>query len=317
MTAWFSPYTLVPRAELNARSGSRPRNGALLRIGSGFADLHPWPELGDLPLEAHLASIAAGRPTSLARRSLDCAAADGQARELGVSLFEGLPIPPSHYPAGAGELPDFRFLERAGFDRVKMKAGADAGADLARLTAAAPSLLGTPIRLRIDFNSSLTLAELGEMLAAMTPQLLARIDFLEDPVPPEAATWNEIRRRWGVRLAADREKLDPSSWDIAVIKPAWEPAGAAASALEMGKPLVFTSAMDHPIGQLWAAWNAAVAQKDHPGRVLACGLLSHGVYEANEFSDRLEAEGAVLLPPDRTGLGFDDLLEALEWKRLT
>ncbi len=317
MTVRVSRYALTPRSRPNARSTASPREGALLRIGSGFADLHPWPELGDLPLEAHLASIAAGRPTRLATRSLACAAADGQARELGVSLFEGLPIPPSHYPIGIGEIPEFIFLERAGFDRAKMKAGSDAAAEADRLAEATPSLLKTGIRLRIDFNGSLSQSEIGDMLERLPRALIERIEFLEDPVPADSAAWNAIRQRWRVKIAADREKPDSDCWDIAVIKPAWEPDETVEIAIDRGKPLVFTSAMDHPVGQLWAAWNAAVAQKDHPGRVLACGLLSHGAYEQNEFSECLATDGAILLPPEGHGLGFDELLEGLDWARLT
>ncbi len=316
MTTWISRYTLEPRAALNALTGARPREGALVRAGSGFGDLHPWPELGDLPLDAHLESIAAGRPTPLARRTLDCAAADGEAREGGVSIFHGLQIPPSHYAAGAGELPEFRFLERAGFDCVKVKAGPDAAAEIERLNDAAPSLLGTKLRLRLDFNASITLGELAEIFAGMTAGLAERIEFLEDPVPPDPAAWTEIRKRWHVLIAADREKPDPACWDVAVIKPAWEPDETVQEAIELGKRLVITSAMDHPLGQAWAAWNAAIAEKDYPGRLLACGLLSHTAFEANAFSEQLATDGAVLLPPEGHGLGFDDLLEGLEWKRL-
>lgn len=317
MTVRVSRYALTPRTRPNARSTAAPREGALLRIGSGFADLHPWPELGDLTLDAHLQSIASGRPTALARRSLDCAAADGRARELGISLFEGLPIPPSHYPATLGQLPDFALLESAGFDRVKMKGGADAAAEVERLRSVAPQLLASRIRLRIDFNAALGFAELAEVLDGIPRRLVDRIDFLEDPVPADPAAWSEIRRRWGVRIAADREKPDPACWNVAVIKPAADPDEAVDRALALDKPLVFTSAMDHPVGQLWAAWNAAVAQKDHPGRVLACGLLTHDMYERNAFAERLATRGPLLLAPPGTGLGFDDLLERVDWKRLT
>jgi len=34
------------------------------------------------------------------------------------------------------------------------------------------------------------------------------------------------------------------------------------------------------------------------------------------FIERIEADGARLLPPRGTGIGFDDLLERLPWKSL-
>lgn len=317
MSAFVARYTLAPRARLNARSSAAPREGALVRVGSGVGDLHPWPELGDRPLEAHLASIASGRPTSLAQRTLDCAAADGEARERGISLFDGLSIPPSHYSALGDEIPDFALLESAGFTLVKMKAGPDRHAEIARLRAVLFPLLKTSMRLRVDFNYSIEASEVAEILESAPARLLERIDFLEDPVPPDPETWIEIRKRWNVKLAADREKPDADCWDVAVIKPAWESDDDVSRAIGRGKPLVFTSAMDHPVGQLWAAWNAAVTAKDHPASVLPCGLLSHDVFDGNPFSERLATRDAVLVPPGGTGLGFDDLLERLDWTRLT
>ncbi|HVR42154.1 MAG TPA: enolase C-terminal domain-like protein [Thermoanaerobaculia bacterium] len=318
MKAWISRYELVPRRDLSARASSAPRRGALLRFRDGYADLHPWRELGDDPLEEHLDSIVAETPTSLARRSLDCALIDGEARTAGYSLFEGHTVPPSHYPLGALEKDlDFELLRAAGFDRAKLKAGRQPVVESSRLAAATPSIVASGIRIRIDFNSALGVADLDAFLESLPPRLIDHLDFLEDPVPADPNAWKEIRSRWGVRIAADREKPATDSWDVAVIKPAYEGDRTIALCIDAGKPLVFTSALDHPLGQLWAAWNAAVALRDHPGRVLACGLLTHDAYERNAFSDLLSSIGPVLIPPRGAGLGFGDLLEALPWKRLS
>ena len=76
------------------------------------------------------------------------------------------------------------------------------------------------------------------------------------------------------------------------------------------KPIVITSYMDHPMGQFGAAYFAAL----HPAP--RCGLFTHVLYEKNEFSERIVSDGARLLAPEGTGIGFDDLLEHLPWKRL-
>ena len=69
--------------------------------------------------------------------------------------------------------------------------------------------------------------------------------------------------------------------------------------------------MDHPVGQFFAAYVAATH------RVSArCGLFTHALYEPDAFIERIRAEGAQLLPPDGTGIGFDDLLEDLPWTRI-
>ncbi|PYQ33811.1 MAG: hypothetical protein DMF57_08030, partial [Acidobacteria bacterium] len=109
---WYSEYDLQPRRALSALAAPGPRRGALIRIGGGFADIHPWPEFGDAPLDAQIATLARGQTTPLTRRSLEMAALDAQARDRGVSLFEGVSIPESHWP---GDDPP------PGFDTVKLK----------------------------------------------------------------------------------------------------------------------------------------------------------------------------------------------------
>ena len=92
---WFWEYSLSPT-----------RRGALVRVGNGFADVHPWPELGDAPLERQLTMLARGETTALTRRSLELARIDSDARARSVSLFAGLTIPLSHWP-GADPPPEF------------------------------------------------------------------------------------------------------------------------------------------------------------------------------------------------------------------
>jgi O-succinylbenzoate synthase len=71
-------------------------------------------------------------------------------------------------------------------------------------------------------------------------------------------------------------------------------------------PIIITSYMDHPIGQLHAAY---VAAKHAPEAT--CGLVTHVLYENDAFIERMAVKDARLVPPD-----FTDLLEALPWKRL-
>jgi O-succinylbenzoate synthase len=92
-------YTLRMRSGVAREGAPCIREGALLRNDDGFADVHPWPELGDAPLDEQLALLADGQITPLTRASLQCAALDRNARRRGVSLFEGLTIPPVIGPA--------------------------------------------------------------------------------------------------------------------------------------------------------------------------------------------------------------------------
>lgn len=274
---FVSRYTLVPRASLSALAGAEPRRGALIRVEDGVADIHPWPELGDEPLETQLALLAAGETTALTRRSLACAALDAAARNAGRSLFDGVSIPESHWPGS--EPPD-------PFRMAKIKFGAP---------------IPERVRLRIDYNMRLSADDFLALAEALPRE---RIDFIEDPCPYDAATWRRIRERTGMSLALDRG-LATDGVDFWVVKPAVQERPESDE-----RRVIVTSYMDHPVGQLHAALVAARTTTE------TCGLITHVLYEPNEFSERLRLDGARLLPPGGTGIGFDDVLERLPWKRL-
>jgi O-succinylbenzoate synthase len=269
-------YALVPRRALSPIARSGRREGALIRVGDGFADVHPWPELGDAPLDEQLALLARGETTPLTARSLLCAEIDGAARVAGRSLFEGLTIPPSHWP---GDDPP------PGFDTVKLKSA---------------DRLPDNVRLRIDFNSRLRPEEFIFIAEALPRE---RVDFVEDPCPSDGGTWSALRETTGLRLALDRGVAEEGV-DVLIVKP------AIAEVPRDGREIVITSYMDHPIGQFFAAY---VAATHHVG---TCGLFTHVLYESNDFIDAIRADAARLLPPPGTGIGFDRLLEALPWTRL-
>jgi o-succinylbenzoate synthase len=268
----------VHRYVLRLRRGGS-REGALLRVEDGFADVHPWPELGDAPLDEQLALLARGETTPLTRASLRLAALDADARRRGVSLFAGLTIPLSHWPGN--EPPD-------GFDTVKTK-----------------GVMETPehVRIRIDFNARLTAAQFARIAATLPHE---RIDFIEDPCPYEERTWNDLREKTGLRLAFDlpptANRQPPTAYDVLVHKPALQ------TDWPRHNDVVVTSYMDHPVGQFGAAYVAATHETN-----ARCGLMTHVLYEPDAFIERVQRDGARLLPPRGTGIGFDDLLEKLPW----
>jgi len=248
------------------------REGALLRADDGFADIHPWPELGDAPLDEQLALLARGETTPLTRASLRLAALDADARRRGVSLFDGLTIPLSHWP---GNDPP------PGFDTIKTKGVVD---------------FPPHVRIRIDFNARLTPDEFLRIAGTLPHE---RIDFIEDPCPYDEPTWRELRDRTGLRLALDRFE---GNADVLVHKPALR------TDWPRHNDVVVTSYMDHPVGQFGATYVAATHATN-----ARCGLFTHVLYEPDAFLERVESDGARLLPPRGTGIGFDDLLERLPW----
>jgi O-succinylbenzoate synthase len=286
---WISRYELIPKARLNYRAAATPRRGALLRVGSGFADLHPWPELGDLELDEQLELLRAGQPTTQTRASLGMAEIDGRARERGVSAFEGLEIPPSHWPAAAGAMPP-------GFDTVKIKCGPST-----RRIDLEPHSAQT---LRLDFNETLDSIDAD----ALNQLSGLRIDFLEDPLPYRPEAWRALKERFGLRLAIDRQ-VAVEGVDVLVYKPAL----SGVELPEFPREIVVTSYMDHPVGQMGAAYVAAAHRDRLSPR---CGLFTHPLFEADPFLDAIRSKGSTILAPEGTGIGFDEQLERLNWTRL-
>ena len=286
----------------NALSTRHALEGFLSRSGDGFGCVHPWPELGDPDVAELLAMLRDGKRQRLLDRALACAAADGAARRMGLSVFDAvegagspLYIPRSHATI-TGDA-DFPALATAGFRMVKLKTqGADAGI-VERVRAAVEAGL----RVRIDCNGTGIAA-----LLALRPWA-ERVDFIEDPEPYDAARWREIRRALGMTLALDRlDGVDAGGYEVRVLKPALDTCGLRSL------PVVFTSYMDHPLGQMFAAWEAT----RYPGNQLEAGLLTHHLFEPDAFIEAVRTDGPQLLAAAGTGLGFDALLEKLPWERL-
>jgi O-succinylbenzoate synthase len=150
-----------------------------------------------------------------------------------------------------------------------------------------------------------------------------RLDFIEDPWVWNPQAWAELKSRFGVRLAGDRETqslgaseledaMKSGVVDLQVLKPAVQEWPGTK------RRVVFTSYLDHPLGQMSAAYVAAntVADQNISAGVEVCGLLSHRAYEANPFSELLCVKGAFLKPAGGMGLGFDELLAKLSWEKL-
>jgi len=301
----FWRYELTPKRRLSALAADGVRRGALIRVNGGVADVHPWPELGDLPLDEQLALLARGETTPLTQSSLEFASIDAAARRDGRSLFDGLTIPPSHWP-GPDPPSDFDTVKLKSIDRIPGR-----------------------VRLRIDFNATLAPDEFVRIAATLPRE---RIDFIEDPCAYDPSVWRNLRAQTGLRLALDRaasssqhrqeclchtsKTTDPmchrhsclcpvDSYDVLILKPAIEEFTCSDA------EVVVTSYMDHPIGQLCAAYTAATANITS-----TCGLITHVLFENDPFIERMRIEGTRLVPPGGMGWGFDDLLETLPWRKL-
>lgn len=312
---YYHPYSLLAHGSLNAHTSEVCRKGALIKTDSGgVACIHPWPELGDATLQEELDALRSGNPLPLGRRALDCAKIDGQHRQDGTNLFTDLIVPKSHATLPACVSPaTVRRMAQHGFTMGKMKASAHIHCTIERL-----SLLACMVpdwKWRLDFNSSIDVTEALRFWKQLPNELKELIDFIEDPCPYTHTSWLRLTEA-GMPLALDLGSNESSQPKMRtdlnvtrVVKPAREK-----TPNDETHTMIFTSVMDHPIGQLWAAYEAAIYYKekgiDHPP---LCGLATHLLFESNPFIEELGTCSPTLNLPQGTGLGFDHLLEKINW----
>lgn len=287
---FFHRYTLKFRSAPNALAKSRTHEGALVKIGGGHGCLQPWPELGDLPLDRQLSILSKGGFTGMLERLRICCKLDEAARKLQRSEFVDFAIPPSH-----------RYGE-SDSGVVKVKCGPDAAAEADRLKRVAAS------KLRIDFNATLTPESFRDFVRRLDDDTVSRIEFVEDPFDAPFTVWERVQRQVPFALASDRVPVPAA---VEIVKPTLHAMN------RRRRRIVVTSNMDHPIGQLFAAREAAAYYTAHPEQREVCGLATHLLLEPDPFVERLrcDAENRLIFPGG-TGFGYDDLLEALPWQKL-
>ena len=309
----FWRYQLRPLGALNSSFAGPLCEGALIRCNDGVGCLHPWPSLGDASIDKQLALLSRGVRTPLAQRALDCCAVDGAARREDHELFSRLSIPRSHATLAADEswialAERVNTLRAEGFDTVKMKASGDAGREAGRVNAVAPVWSG---KIRLDFNNALNPGALREFAALLSPETATAIDFIEDPFPYDATAWRALQAETGLTFALDRGSEHHRACRAFPVR-IWKPACSSQPSLHREERLVVTSNMDHAIGQVFAAYEAAKLA----GAVDICGLVTHPLFEPDPFFEQLAIDGARLAVPGGPGLGFGATLEALPWKKL-
>lgn len=315
MKIWYSEYRLSAKGAPNSRTEENVVGGILLKCsfegGIGYASLTAWPELGDAPLEEQLESLRSGRETPLSCQALTCARADAELRAQKLNAFAGLQIPESHFL-----LTDLAFEDDVvsafmqGYRVIKAKIGRDWREELYRLEKLAERF--HVLRWRLDANAKLSFAEAISFWGGASLNLRRRIEFIEDPCPYARADWQRLAERMPVALDFERNRWsaqEPLALPYLILKPEAQDIDAIVET-DGGhfEKFVVTSYMGHPLGQAWAAYRASKLSSS--GKLALCGLNSHLVYQESPFSKALfSSEG--------TGLGFDRLLEGVDWRELT
>jgi O-succinylbenzoate synthase len=334
MKIWTSNYTLTPRLEsLGGHAKSRTREGVLIRVehddkSIGYADVHPWTELGDEPLALQLQKLANFETTDLTQRSLELATIDADARKTGMSLFHDLHVPESHFLITDLKKGFQTELQRAlddGFSTLKIKVGRSLSSLIEDRTVLEHSVSTLQnFKIRFDFNSQRSHVEVQEWIQGLSPALRQAIEFIEDPCTWNLGAWASLRETANVPLALDQgseniystagAETDPIAQLLSdvIVKPAVQDPSMIEN---MALKYVVTSYLDHPIGQMGAALEAGyLAEKMKVG---VCGLLSHTSYEMNSYSEAFPSKGPTLTPRlNEAGIGFTDLLEKENWQDL-
>ncbi len=299
------------------------RVGALLKIewsdGIGYCDLHPWPEFGDAYLKEQLKVLADYQKTpmtmvlsSLQQQSLAFARLDAEARGKNQSLMNGLEIPESHYLITREEevLQDsLAEITEAGFHKIKVKVGGDplmAVINVSHIASMTEQLL------RLDVNEQWSEEEFISFAEKIPEDMKSRIEFIEDPFHSAGQSWQSISQKFNLNFAKDFCEDEGTAYKVRILKPAAEnPAQVLKSE---SANIVVTSYLDHPFGQVCAAYEAAQLKRQYGARVLDCGLLSQHIYEPNDFSQMMLSQGPKFPKIRGTGFGFDDILKNMRWQ---
>lgn len=329
----YSIYELESKFHPNSRTNYVKRAGCLLRflfkdIGFGYADCHPLEEFGDAPLKNHIALLEKKEFTNLTQRSSHFAKLDATFRKNLSSAFElenevnletldikKLSVPKNHFTAPAFlKKEDVLSRKKEGFDKFKFKFGRHIPNEINYLHDNAKFFAENEIKIRIDYNGNLdSIQTLNELIAYKDI-----IDFVEDPFfEINEQNYHSLKKiSKHLNFAMDFIQFDPTinisnSNDIfiyKIVKPARE--NYFKLKYKPAKKMIFTSSMDHPLGQMCAMYEASLSKTQEQ-----CGLITHYAFETNPYSEQLVVKNAQLLPLNDIGFGFDSLLQAEKWKR--
>lgn len=328
MKIWHSTYQLYPKNLLNSLSKQKYRKGALLHFlfengNVGYSDLCPMSEMGDRTIEQELRNISRRKWEGLAERSLYFAQKDAEARSQGQSLYPpNIKIKNHFLISGIIGFEQKRVaeLQNNGFSEFKVKMGRDLEKETESLKLFVENL-GTQSHLRLDFNAILSRERFESWFDKNQKWLRSKLEFIEDPFVYEGAAWKSVSHRYGIRLAldqcADPVSVQAEGAEVIVIKPAKQNAEEIIKHFKnSSKKFVFTHYLDFPIGQMSAFYEAQRLYPLVKDQTLACGLQLQDIYEDFTFQTAIRNDGPYVLPPEGKGLGFDSLLQTIEWKEL-
>lgn len=317
----YSPYQLNPTDQRG------PRRGALIRVtfpdGSiGYSDLHPWTEMGDVPLEQQLGYLKANHPTDLAKQTLWLAKRDAEARQVKRNLIdEEIRLKNNYLFSRQQEFSseNLNNLVRYGFSILKLKIGEDLERDLNAVKKIAST---RQFQLRLDFNMKSDLNDFENFFKKLTPSEKTLIQYVEDPFPYGEGEWKQARQitKIAADFATEQFEWTPEKspeCDVIIVKPARRNIEQTIQCLKAWrKPFTVTSNLDHVLGVAHAISVAQLMDRSLPNQMLDPGCFTFVHYETEPYSAALKTKGPYFLKQDGCGVGFDLLLDRESWKPL-
>ncbi|WP_413291657.1 o-succinylbenzoate synthase MenC [Bdellovibrio sp. HCB185ZH] len=322
----YYEYVLTPFTTLNAVSAGLPRRGALIKVEwpqgfVGYGDLHPWPELGDTPLDDQLAALKKGRISAQVEQTIWLARKDANLRKKGKTILTaGEKVRNNFLVSNSAEIvPGFLDeLKRQSYSTIKLKVGRDLAAEATAIT----RMAAAGFKIRLDFNGTGSWQIFEKFFSGLTAQEKVWIEYVEDPFPYDADTWADAKKLVKVACDAPYEKVDWENstkvpFDILVIKPAkMDVDKAIERCKKFNLKATVTSYMDHPVGSMGALAVAMECKELYPNIMLDAGCLTYRSYQMDQFAANINTTGPFLSNVKGTGIGFDLLLRDLPWQKL-
>lgn len=327
MKIFYALYELKPISHESKAFSLPVRNGALLKIQwtdqkIGYADLHPWPELGDPTLEEHLSSLREFKLTEMTEQAIWLASLDAQGRQDKVNIFDNQILLRNNAivnRVGPHTVELLDPLIKKGFSTAKLKVGISIDEEVQMINRMANT---HNLKLRLDFNSRLTWKTFSQYILGLTPTAKKLIEYVEDPFPYDAELWKEARQivplaiDWELRKIS-KDLNQPIEADVFVLKPTHQDIQVRlAQAEKWNKFITVTSHMGHPLGVMQCLQVAQQLHKAQPNRMRDPGCMTFDVFEPTEFHSLLNIQGPYVRKVGGWGIGFDFILKGQKWNQL-
>ncbi len=297
------------------------REGALLKVlfadqKIGYSDLHPWPEFGEIPLDRQLTKIKEHQGTPEALVSLSLARRDAEARFDEIDLLWGSDRIKNHFlvlDLSRFSLAELEKKKSEGYSTLKIKVGRNPAEELKHFKVLSEGL--NFFKLRLDFNAKLSISDFYDFMAEFPSQLKSKIEYIEDP----CEDWWKAEISLDFPLATDwawQKEKDQQYCDKIVIKPARVLASEIEELKKFGKELIFTNALDHPVGRAQAVALALSTISESALTQTLHGLqFPESLAEFEEFDGILQVGPGFQTKPD-LGIGMTHSLQKLSWSSL-